>query len=164
MESYFWQEAADFMSRLIFPYFISSSGTDIFFFFLIFFQVLIGKSPLINNLLYEMSSDFARSCFPWSITSTPPRTRARLCAPSLWSSQLSSPQLVSAELMLCLFSSHAYCFSLLLWTCVAEYGRQGLWPLPTYFNSKVCVDADSSLLYFPGKLSVLMLPWQSFWQ
>ena len=45
MESYFWQEAADFMSRLIFPYFISSSGTDTFFFFLIFYQALIGKSP-----------------------------------------------------------------------------------------------------------------------
>ena len=59
MESYFWQEAADFMSRLIFPYFISSSGTDIFFFFLILecnSPGIVARFPSVERELVEFTN------------------------------------------------------------------------------------------------------------
>ena len=48
MGSFFSQEVVDFMSRLIFPYFIFLYGTDTFFYFLTFYQALIGKWNFIQ--------------------------------------------------------------------------------------------------------------------
>ena len=85
------------MIRHIFQYFIFSSGTDTFFFFLTFFQALIGRDLIRLIMLTEIPKDCARSCFPWSITSTPPLTRARLSAPSPLRSPLSPPWLVGVS-------------------------------------------------------------------